>query len=149
MRTTKTRTTIAALAAAVVLSATGATGVASAAVPQTGLGEAPTTADPTTGATGVSARARAASDPGSTVPPLPGPTDGPPQAQVFNPVKMRNKQKICDGYQAIYEQAVSDAVQIDGNPDGQNQGDADAAASDQAANETRDAAKAAGCGWAA
>jgi hypothetical protein len=40
-------------------------------------------------------------------------------------------------------------VQIDGNPDGQNQNDADAAASDQQANQTLENAQKAGCGWAA
>jgi hypothetical protein len=148
MRTTKTRTAIAALAAAAVL-LTGATGVASAAVPRTGLGETPMAVDPTAGATGVSARARTATDPGATVPPGARPTASPPQAQVYDPEKIRDQFKTCQNYYTLYESRVSEAVQIDGNPDGQNQGDADAAAADQAANETRDAAKAAGCGWAA
>jgi hypothetical protein len=69
--------------------------------------------------------------------------------QIFRPDLMQQKKKICDNYKTLYDGAIEGAVQIDGNPDGQNQSDADAAASDQAANQTRENARKAGCGWAA
>jgi len=70
-------------------------------------------------------------------------------AQVFRPDVMKRKAGICQNYKILYDQQVQDAIQIDGNPDGQNQSDADAAASSEAANRTHDNAQKAGCGWAA
>jgi hypothetical protein len=70
-------------------------------------------------------------------------------AQVFRPDVMKRKAEICRNYKTIYESQVEAAVQIDGNPDGQNQSDAGAAESDQQANQTRENAQKAGCGWAA
>lgn len=55
------------------------------------------------------------------------------------------------GCQLIYRQYldhIANAVQIEGDPDHQNYGDDSAAASDESANERRDAAKQAGCDWA-
>jgi hypothetical protein len=62
---------------------------------------------------------------------------------------MKNKARPCADLHTLYETSTASAIQIDGNQDGQNQSDADAAAADQAANETRDMGQKAGCGWAA
>ena len=57
--------------------------------------------------------------------------------------------KACQLMYRQYVDHISNAVQIDGDPDGGNYGDESAAASDASANERRDAAKSVGCGWAA
>jgi hypothetical protein len=64
-------------------------------------------------------------------------------------MKKKKKKKICENFQAQYEANVAGAVQIDGNPDGANASDSEAAASDQMANQALSDAKKAGCGWAA
>ena len=71
------------------------------------------------------------------------------QAQIFRPDVMKKKREICENYKIAYDSQVAGAIQIDGNPDGENQSDEDAAASDQQANQTRANAQQAGCGWAA
>jgi hypothetical protein len=149
MRTTKTRTVIAALAAVAVLSMTAATGVASAAVPMKRPAESPATVKLTTGGTGVAPVARrvAPTDSGQT--PVVGPAGPQHVAQVFNPERMRDKRLTCQNLQTLYESSIESAVQIDGNPDGQNQSDEGAAAADKAANDTRNQAAKLGCGWAA
>jgi ketosteroid isomerase-like protein len=43
--------------------------------------------------------------------------------------KKKKKKKICENFQAQYEANVAGAVQIDGNPDGANASDSEAAAS--------------------
>jgi hypothetical protein len=144
MRAIKTRTTIAALAAVAVLS-TGATGVASAAVPEGALGETPTTVGPTTDPTGVPPAPHPVT---TTEPPTLAPSGPSTAAQVINP-KFIQKQKACQALRENYELHVGAAVQVDGNPDGQNASDDNAAAHDAAANDTRGMAQRMGCGWAA
>jgi hypothetical protein len=80
-----------------------------------------------------------------------GPLASDAPAQVFRPPPPEQLKKIqkCSGLQDSYGDLIGMAVQIDGNPDGQNPSDADAAVASQAADNTRAEAKKAGCGWAA
>jgi len=78
-----------------------------------------------------------------------GPLEPAAQAQIFRPDVMKRHREICENYKIAYDSQVAGAIQIDGNPDGENQSDEDAAASDQQANQTRANAQKAGCGWAA
>lgn len=140
-RTTKFRTTLAALAA---LAAFSTTGVASAAVPGA-LGDTPMTVKPTSEASGGTTAPLATPTTDAVVSETPTVAPAAPThiAQVFRP-----DPKVCKYLQTQYQANIEGAVQIEGNPDGRNPSDKDAAASDQAANETREDAKQAGCSWA-
>lgn len=69
-------------------------------------------------------------------------------AQVFRPDVMKRKADLCQDLRGMYDSFVEGAVQIDGDTDGKNRSDDNAAYQDEQASHVLADAQNAGCGWA-